>query len=214
MIIVEHNKIGDMGYVSHKDTLRVLQRALKRAKIDVAYSKGFVPHMLTYTTTPLPLGVQSCAEYFGVECTGVTADEFLEKFNKSVPRGLVGSWAVELPKNPNLAFLVVASEYRIKASGNIQLVTSILDKTSYVIDTVKKGEPIQKEIRDMIFDIKVEGDEIVCVLATGNTNLRVDSFVESLTANFGITANRNSIVRTKQLVNHGGKLVSVGEFLR
>ncbi len=214
MIIVEHKKIGDMGYVSHKDTLRVLQRALKRGKINVEYSKGFVPHMLTYTTTPLPLGVQSNAEYFGVECTGVSANEFLERFNKSVPAGLVGSWAVELPKNPNLAFIVVASEYRIKASGNIQAVTSILDKSSYVIDTVKKGEPIQKEIRDMIFDIRVDGDEIVCVLATGNINLRVDSFVDSLVTNFGIKANRNGIIRTKQLVKDGEKLVSVGEFLR
>ena len=70
MIILKHYKEGDVSYVSHKDILRVLQRGLKRAKVDVRYSQGYVPHMLTYTSTPVPLGVQSLAEYFAVDCTG------------------------------------------------------------------------------------------------------------------------------------------------
>ena len=47
MIILKHYKEGDVSYVSHKDILRVLQRGLKRAKVDVRYSQGYVPHMLT-----------------------------------------------------------------------------------------------------------------------------------------------------------------------
>ena len=77
MIILRHLKVDDVSYVSHKDILRVLQRGLKRAKIDVRYSQGYVPHMLTYTTTPVPLGVQSVAEYFAIDCNDNDKDDVL-----------------------------------------------------------------------------------------------------------------------------------------
>ena len=56
IIVIKHVKAGDFSYVSHLDTMDVLHRTLKRAKIDVNYSQGFVKHMLTYATTPIPLG--------------------------------------------------------------------------------------------------------------------------------------------------------------
>ncbi|MGN0771894.1 MAG: TIGR03936 family radical SAM-associated protein [Christensenellales bacterium] len=213
MIVIRHCKNGDMKYVSHKDTLRVLQRALKRAKIDVAYSKGFVPHMLTYTTTPLPLGVASEAEYFTVDCQGIDAGAFLQAFNQALPQGLRGDWSKEVDKNPNLAYMVTASRYRIDAGEDARRVKEIMSSDQYIIEIARKGEKIVKDVRDMIFDVDVDGNYIFATLATGNVNLRVDSFAESLNERFGLSVCRDDVVREEQLVSSDGGLVSAKEFL-
>lgn len=213
MIIVRHAKDGDMKYVSHKDTLRVLQRALKRAKIDVAYSQGFVPHMLTYTTTPLPLGVASKAEYFAVECKGIDEVSFLKAFTATVPHGLRGDWSVEVAKNPNLAYIVIASRYFISADGELERVKEILASQEYVIQVTKKGETISKDVRNLIYDLEVVEDGIVAILATGNDNLRVDCFVDSLNARYGLGISRDDVTRVEQLVQGKDGLISVKEFL-
>lgn len=213
MIIVRHAKDGDMKYVSHKDTLRVLQRALKRAKIDVAYSQGFVPHMLTYTTTPLPLGVASKAEYFAVECKGIDEVSFLKAFTATVPHGLRGDWSVEVAKNPNLAYIVIASRYFISADGDLERVKEILASQEYVIQVTKKGETISKDVRNLIYDLEVVEDGIVAILATGNDNLRVDCFVDSLNARYGLSISRDDVTRVEQLVQGKDGLISVKEFL-
>ena len=37
MIVVKHKKIGDISYVSHIDTMRILQRAVRRTGLKVNY---------------------------------------------------------------------------------------------------------------------------------------------------------------------------------
>ncbi|NLY60794.1 MAG: DUF2344 domain-containing protein, partial [Clostridiales bacterium] len=45
MRIVVKYTIGEkVKYISHLDFMRAVQRALRRAEIPVAYSKGFNPH--------------------------------------------------------------------------------------------------------------------------------------------------------------------------
>ena len=76
MIVVKHKKIGDISYVSHIDTMRILQRAVRRTGLKVNYSGGYNPHMELYPTHPLPLGIQSVAEYLMVGADGISADDF------------------------------------------------------------------------------------------------------------------------------------------
>ena len=64
MKVIKHIKKGNICYVSHIDSMRVLQRTLIRANINVRLSEGFNPHPVTFTSHPLPLGVQSEEEYF------------------------------------------------------------------------------------------------------------------------------------------------------
>ncbi|MDE5548807.1 MAG: TIGR03936 family radical SAM-associated protein, partial [Clostridia bacterium] len=119
MIILKHLKVDDVSYVSHKDILRVLQRGLKRAKIEVKYSQGYVPHMLTYTTTPVPLGVQSTAEYFAIECNEKDKDDVLRRYNAAMPYGMRAIESYYRDKNPNLAGIVVASDYKAVCDSSL-----------------------------------------------------------------------------------------------
>jgi len=215
MIILKHLKVGDVSYVSHKDTLKVLQRGLIRAKVDVRYSQGYVPHMLTYTTTPVPLGVQSYAEYFAVECSGIDKDELLCRFNDSMPYGMRAVASYCKDKNPNLAALVVASDYTASCGATLSKeIENIAGRDTYVISTFRKGEVVEKDIAKLVHYIKIDGNQIHMRLATGNENLRADSLISHINEQFGCNIKVNDIIRTAQLINCGGVMSDAEVILR
>ncbi|MDE6362297.1 MAG: TIGR03936 family radical SAM-associated protein [Clostridia bacterium] len=215
MIILKHYKVDDVSYVSHKDILRVLQRGLKRAGVDVKYSQGYVPHMLTYTTTPVPLGVQSVAEYFAVECSGIDKDEMLVRYNASMPKGMRAVASFYKDKNPNLAAIVTASDYEAVCADVLpKEIEDIANCQSYVISTSKKGEVVQKDVAPLIYGLRVDGNKLFMRLASGNSNLRADSVVNHINEKFGINIKINDICRTAQLISVQGNFVDVEELLK
>lgn len=50
-------------FLSHRDVLRLMTRALRRAGVPVAFSQGFNPHPKVSFAAPLPVGSTSQAEY-------------------------------------------------------------------------------------------------------------------------------------------------------
>ena len=60
-------KCGSMKFIGHLDCMRFFQKAIRRAKLDVAYSKGYSPHQLMSFASPLGVGVTSDGEYIDVE---------------------------------------------------------------------------------------------------------------------------------------------------
>ncbi len=213
MIVFRHRKTGEAGYLSHIDAVRVLQRTMRRMRAEVKYSEGFVPHMLTYATTPLPLGVQSVAEYFAADSPLTGEEELLKRFNACVPSGMRADFCAVVGKNPNLAARVVASSYEVRAKETVsQDVLSVLEGREYFMLRNKKGVIEEVEVRDKIFGIEIYGDRLLLTLATGNDNLRVDSFVQSL-SRFGVDACASDVTRTEQFVSEGGKFVAAKEIL-
>lgn len=216
MIILKHYKVDDVSYVSHKDILRVLQRGLKRAGVDVKYSLGYVPHMLTYTTMPVPLGVQSVAEYFAFELTEkVDKDEMLARYNKSMPKGMRAVASFYREKNPNLAAIVTASDYVAESVDALpKEIESIANCESYILSTSKKGEVVEKDVASLIYALKVDGNKLYMRLASGNANLRADSVVNHLNDKYGLNIKINDICRTAQLVEQDGNFIDVEELLK
>lgn len=60
-------KTGSMKFIGHLDCMRFFQKAIRRAKLDVAYSQGFSPHQLMSFASPLGVGITSDGEYIDVE---------------------------------------------------------------------------------------------------------------------------------------------------
>lgn len=60
-------KCGSMKFIGHLDCMLFFQKAIRRAKLDVAYSKGYSPHQLMSFASPLGVGVTSDGEYIDVE---------------------------------------------------------------------------------------------------------------------------------------------------
>lgn len=60
-------KTGSVKFIGHLDCMRFFQKAIRRAKLDVAYSKGYSPHQLMSFASPLGVGITSDGEYIDVE---------------------------------------------------------------------------------------------------------------------------------------------------
>lgn len=84
---LEFAKAGDMKYISHLDLVRLMERAARRARIPIAYSKGYNPHPRFFFASPLPVGISGDREY---------VDLVLER--PMSPEALAGSLRLSLPE--------------------------------------------------------------------------------------------------------------------
>jgi radical SAM-linked protein len=78
-----------MKFLSHLDLARALDRAVRRAKLPVAYSAGFHPHAEISFGPPLPLGLEGQREPACLELARVEpVAEMTRALSRQLPRGL------------------------------------------------------------------------------------------------------------------------------
>lgn len=79
---IKFSKAGSMKFISHLDLMRYVQKALRRAGIDVAYSQGYNPHQLLSFAAPLGLGDTSEGDYLDLQVNSMPEEnEFLERIH-------------------------------------------------------------------------------------------------------------------------------------
>ena len=80
---VTYSKSKEAIYLSHLDTLKVIQQALIRAGISVEYSKGFNPRPEITFAHPLSVGIESTGEIFDIVLTEeLDPPYFIKELNK------------------------------------------------------------------------------------------------------------------------------------
>lgn len=214
MITLKYYKRDSAIFLSHIDVLRHMNRSFRRAGIDVRFSSGFNPHMLTKLGIPLPVGISSSCEYVTIDCNA-HPDEFLAAYNSSCVKGLEGIRAFETPKNPNLAGNVVCVDYSLRAFPDAEKITElndIINKKSFVVPYPTRKEPDrEKDIIPELFAIKAFPDSInVCVSA--NT-MRADVLSKSFSMALGVKTDQTEIWRYNQYVRNHGVLQEVDAYL-
>ena len=65
--IVTYSKTGLARYLGHREVLRTLDRAVRRAGLRVQYSQGFSPRAQLSFPPPLPVGAEGSAELCSIE---------------------------------------------------------------------------------------------------------------------------------------------------
>ncbi|HEY3396266.1 MAG TPA: TIGR03936 family radical SAM-associated protein [Armatimonadota bacterium] len=85
--IIHFSKLERGRFLSHLDLARVMDRAVRRAKLPVAYTEGFHPHAEISFGPPLPLGVEGLREPCCLNLAHVPA---LEDMTRSLSRQLPG----------------------------------------------------------------------------------------------------------------------------
>lgn len=105
---LRYAKFGPARFASHLDLGRALGRALRRAGLPVAYSQGFHPLPKMAFGPPLPVGVESEAEFVEITFTEELAGwEIVRRLNAALPAGLAVTGVLQLPlKAPSLMSLV------------------------------------------------------------------------------------------------------------
>ena len=91
---------GRISYLGHLEFLRLIFRALRRAKIATNFTKGFNPTPKVSFGPALPVGTESDAEFFIMDLPEPLADrqETMQRLNDRLPPGV----AVEVRVIANL----------------------------------------------------------------------------------------------------------------
>lgn len=190
-------KVGDMIYISHLDVQRLLQRAFRRANIELAFSQGFNPHPKMSYGNALALGVESYGEYVDIEIKDdIGSQELMDRINNQLPDGMQFEKCIELEGGERaLAANIMFGDYEFEIENINKLdeetILKNLEKlkSSESILTTrrnKKKRIVEVDIRPLIKTIdikKVDNEKIVVssILATGSKqNLNTNVFVPKL----------------------------------
>ena len=227
IIRCKFKKENDMIYTSHLDLQRLLQRAFRRAEIQLSYSQGFNPHPKMSYGHALALGTESQGEYLDVEIEeNLTANEFLAKINATMPEGIEFIDAMEITKEvPSLASTIEYGEYMFTIGVDKELskefiktkVAELMNKEEIIISKKnKKGKTVEVNIRPMIknFDvINIENRVITleATVATGSkANLNTNIFIPKMLDVFGLDIDPLDvdILRRELYIVKDGELVT------
>ena len=107
-------KTGDSRFLSHRQTMDALERALRGAQAPVRFTEGFNPHVRLSMGPALSLGHEALAEVFDVDCTAAIRRRLVDRVNRLLPAGLQITNTQELlPGAPSLGKLIARARYRV-----------------------------------------------------------------------------------------------------
>lgn len=114
-LLVKYAKEGEASFLSHREAMRALERALRRSGLPLAFTAGFNPRPRMSFSPALPLGVSAKAEYLEVSVEEEAKIlEAKERMNRALPRGLQVYELQQLePTMPKLSRWVRYGLYRI-----------------------------------------------------------------------------------------------------
>ena len=114
---IRYAKRGRLRFTSHRDIQRAFERALRRARVPMAYSAGFTPHPKVSWAGAAPTGVASEAEYVEIGVTrALVPAELAAALDESLPADLDILEVVEAA-TPNLMERLEASVWEIRLPG-------------------------------------------------------------------------------------------------
>ncbi len=161
-----YEKTDRAKYVSHLDFVRMFGRALRRAKLPIAFSEGFNPHPILGFALPLSVGYTSECEILELTLTeDIAPKAVMERLNAVLPDG------VKLTE-------AHAGKSRMKALDNAlyivypekipEGVSEFLSNKEIMIDKKTKSGIKETDIRMDIKDIKVYLNRIEMTLSAGS----------------------------------------------
>ena len=78
-----------MRFASHRDIARAVERAVRKARVPIAYSAGFTPHPKISYAGAAPTGTASEAEYLELSLTAVcVGSEVRDQLDAALPDGI------------------------------------------------------------------------------------------------------------------------------
>jgi radical SAM-linked protein len=117
---IRYAKRGRLRFTSHRDVARMLERALRRAEIPMAFSAGFSPHPKLSYAGAAPTGVASEAEYLEIALAERRDPAQVRAvLDAALPDGIDVVQVVEAVagEGPSLADRIEASHWGIRLPG-------------------------------------------------------------------------------------------------
>ncbi len=155
---VRFSRGEEVKYITHLDLMRLWERALRRAGVDLAYSEGFTPHAQLSLAAPLAVGVTSEGEILDVFLgSRASPFEFLRGVGKQLPAGIEAVEAEEVGlRAPSLQSELRAAEYAVALPTVVietearEAIERFLASDSIPWEQVRDGETRRYDIRPFV----------------------------------------------------------------
>ncbi|MDI6704191.1 MAG: TIGR03960 family B12-binding radical SAM protein [bacterium] len=162
-IRVRFTKEEEVKYISHLDLIRTFYRALMRAKIPVAVTKGFSPHLKISFSPPLRVGITSKEEFADLELIKPMNPDLLKTaLNHELPKGIT-VLEVKLLTKTDLPLTKITENSLYKGYIEIDLgedllkkrLDEFLGKKEAWIERKREGMIKEINIREFVKDIQI-----------------------------------------------------------
>lgn len=194
-----------MRFISHHDVMRLFQRVLRRADIEVRMSQGFNPHPRMAFVLPLGVGIESDCEILFLDTSRwYRATELYERLEAELPHGiellevtLASPRSSAVPRD--VAYVATLPESSGKAlEGITERVESFLQSRSVEIDRIRRDKISRIDLRPYVSALEVtpEGLEMH-MRVTPKGTARPDEILRAL----GVDALAARIRRTELNLN-------------
>ncbi len=188
---LKFSKHGPIRFLGHLDVMRYVQKAIRRAEIDIKYSEGYSPHQILSFAQPLSVGSTTDGDYMDMTLNSmVSLDDVIKRLRDNMNEGIYILAATVLPeKCDNAMTSVAAAEYIIsfregkEPSFDLkQTFEAFLAQDSITAQKKTKNGEKTIDIRPLIFRSEIIDDNKIHVLLSAGSasNLKASLFVDAL----------------------------------
>jgi len=163
-IRIRFAKIGRVRWTSHRDVARMWERALRRARLPMAYTEGFSPRPKLSFGLALPTGCESSAEYLDVALREpVDPVDVTATFSSLLPDGVDVLAAQVLPEGMgSLQEEVTSCRWEIDVphvdpDGLDEVIARVLGAEVLSVTRERKGRPVTDDLRPSVLVLSSAG---------------------------------------------------------
>ena len=178
-----------MKFIGHLDVMRYFQKAMRRADIPIAFTKGFSPHMIMSFANPLGVGLTSDGEYFDIELIRPLASrDAIQRLNAVMADGIEIINFVQIPEDKKSTgmsiieaadYLVFPKDGKFPVSSE-DLVAFLFSEEILVVKQTKKSEK-EVNIRPWILELEQRENSLFLKVRAGSSvNLKPELVVSAL----------------------------------
>jgi radical SAM-linked protein len=194
---VRFTKLGRVRWTSHRDVARMWERALRRARVPVAYTAGFTPRPQLSFGLALPTGCESIAEYLDMTLDApVDPDEAAQRIGAQLPDGVdvVAAGVIE-SGTTSLQEDVSSCTWEIGVpavvAGDLDTaVGRVLDADSLPLQRERKGRHVVDDLRPSVLSLvctsDAEGAVLLAELGTRPRGVRPSELAHALGIELGL----------------------------
>jgi radical SAM-linked protein len=209
-IRIRFAKLGRVRWTSHRDVARMWERALRRARLPLAYTAGFSPRPRVSFGLALPTGCESQAEYLDVAVTEpVAVADLVSTLSPLLPDGVDVLAATDLsPQAGSLQEEVTSCRWEIdvphvEPDRLCSLVTEVERAEHLPVTRERKGRSVTDDLRPSLLTLSSAGPRgggsgLVAELATRPRGVRPAELAQVMGLEFGV------VCRTHQWVERDG----------
>ena len=188
-------KTGKVRWTSHRDVARMWERAIRRARLPIAYSEGYSPRPKVHFGLALSTGHEGLAEYLDIDLvadeTTIDVAGLPALLSTLLPSGVDATAAVVIPPGtPSLQQAVTSCSWEVEvrdvdAATLAAGVEAALAADELQLTRQRKGKDVTDDVRPYLLDLAVagqtdDGTALDAHLATQPRGLRIPELLAVL----------------------------------